>query len=184
VDAKFPQEDYERLMTAAESGNADAVEAAAMQLERRVRQCAKDICCKYIEPPRTTDFAVLFLPTEGLYAEVLRRPGLAESLLREFKVHVTGPTTLGALLSSLRYSFQRVAMQKKSAEAWRVLGAAKSEFARYAEALAKVRKKLDEAGSVLDEAQVRTRAIQRSLKDVEEGQQPAPAIADRDELAV
>ena len=167
VDSKFPQEDYERLVAASEAGDPVRVEEAALQLERRIRQSAKEISQKYICPPRTADFAVLFLPTESLYAEVLRRPGLGETLLREYKIHVTGPTTLGALLSSLRYSFQRVAMQKKSAEAWRVLGAAKSEFNKYAEVLALVKKKLEEASNSVDKAAVRTRAIQRSLREVE-----------------
>ena len=168
IDSKFPQEDYERLAAAADAGNAQAVEECAQVLERRIRQCAKEIAQKYIEPPRTTDFAVLFLPTEGLYAEVLRRPGLADSMLRDYRVHVTGPTTLGALLTSLRYAFQRVAMQQKSAEAWRVLGAAKAEFEKYADVLDKIRKKLEEASSTVESAQVRTRAIQRSLRDVSE----------------
>ena len=167
VDSKFPQEDYERLVAASEAGDAVAVESAALQLERRIRQSAKEISQKYICPPRTSDFAVLFLPTEGLYAEVLRRPGLAEGLLREYKVHVTGPTTLGALLSSLRYSFQRVAMQRKSAEVWKVLEATKTEFSKYAEALAQVKKKLEEASNSVDKAAIRTRAVQRTLRDVE-----------------
>ena len=183
VDSKFPQEDYERLVIASETGDPVAVEAAALQLEKRIRQSAKEISQKYICPPRTADFAVLFLPTEGLYAEVLRRPGLAEGLLREFKVHVTGPTTLGALLSSLRYSFQRVAMQRKSTEVWKVLGAAKTEFGKYAEVLAQVKKKLEEASNTVDKAAVRTRAIQRSLRDVEGSPLamtagPAPSLFD------
>jgi DNA recombination protein RmuC len=170
VDSKFPQEDYERLVLASEAGDPVAVEVAAVQLEKRLRHSAKEISQKYICPPRTADFAVLFLPTEGLYAEVLRRPGLAEGLLREYKVHITGPTTLGALLSSLRYSFQRVAMQRKSTEVWKVLGAAKTEFSKYAEVLVQVKKKLEEASNTVDRAAVRTRAIERSLRDVEGSQ--------------
>jgi DNA recombination protein RmuC len=180
VDSKFPQEDYERLVAASEAGDPAAVEAAALQLERRIRLSAKEIAQKYICPPRTADFAVLFLPTESLYAEVLRRPGLGESLLREHKVHITGPTTLGALLSSLRYSFQRSAMHKKSIEVWKVLGAAKTEFAKYADVLAQVKKKLEEATNTVDRAEVRTRAIQRSLRDVEGAPLAMTAAVHRD----
>jgi DNA recombination protein RmuC len=164
IDAKFPQEDYDRLVSATDAA---AAEQAAMQLERRVKLFAREISTKYIAPPRTTDYAVLFLPTEGLYAEVLRRPGLMDSLLRDCRVHITGPTTLGALLSTLRYGHQRLAIERKAGEAWRVLGAAKTEFQKYAESLEKVRKKLDETTSAIDQAQVRTRAVQRSLRDVE-----------------
>ena len=164
IDAKFPQEDYDRLISATDPA---AAEQAAVQLERRIKLFARDISTKYIAPPRTTDYAVLFLPTEGLYAEVLRRPGLMDTLLRDCRVHITGPTTLGALLSTLRYGHQRLAIERKAGEAWRVLGAAKTEFHKYAESLEKVRKKLDEATAAVDQTQVRTRAIQRSLRDVE-----------------
>jgi DNA recombination protein RmuC len=164
IDAKFPQEDYDRLISATDAA---AAEAAAVQLERRIKLFAKEISTKYIAPPRTTDYAVLFLPTEGLYAEVLRRPGLMDSLLRDCHVHITGPTTLGALLSTLRYGHQRLAIEKKAGEAWRVLGAAKTEFQKYADSVDKVRKKLEEATAAVDQTQVRTRAIQRSLRDVE-----------------
>jgi DNA recombination protein RmuC len=167
IDAKFPLGDYERLVHASEAGDAAAIEDAAVQIERRLRTCARDVCAKYVAPPRTTDFAVLFVPNEGLYAEILRRPGLADALLREYKVHVTGPTTLCALLTSLRYSFQRVAMHKKSAEVWKVLAAAKGEFEKYSDVLAVVKRKLEEASSTIDKAEVRTRAIQRSLREVE-----------------
>ena len=168
VDSKFPQEDYERLVDCVgDRRSGRGRRWRRLQLEKRIRQSAKEISQKYICPPRTADFAVLFLPTEGLYAEVLRRPGLAENLLRDFKVHVTGPTTLGALLSSLRYSFQRVDMQKKSIEVWKVLGGAKTEFGKYAEVLAQVKKKLEEASNTVDKAAIRTRAIQRSLREVE-----------------
>ncbi|HET8550148.1 MAG TPA: DNA recombination protein RmuC [Bryobacteraceae bacterium] len=164
IDAKFPQEDYERLISATDPAGA---EQAALQLERRIKLFAKEVSTKYIAPPRTTDYAVLFLPTEGLYAEVLRRPGLMDCLLRDCRVHITGPTTLGALLSTLRYGHQRLAIEKKAGEAWRVLGAAKTEFQKYADSIDKVRRKLEEATAAVDQTQVRTRAIQRSLRDVE-----------------
>lgn len=169
IDAKFPLEDYERLINASEAGDNVAVELAATQLERRLRQSAKDISSKYVQPPHTTEFAILFVPNEGLYSEVLRRPGLCDVLLREHKIHIAGPTTLCALLTSLRYSFQRSAMHRKSAEVWKVLGAAKTEFVKYAEVLAQVKKKLDEASNTVDKAQVRTRAIERSLRAVDNG---------------
>lgn len=167
VDAKFPREDYERLLDAQQQADTDAVERAAAALERRIRDEAKTIRAKYIAPPATTDFAILFLPTEGLYAEIIRRPGLFESLQRDQRVTVAGPTTLSALLNSLQMGFRTLAIQKRSSEVWQILGAVKNEFGRFGDVLKMVRKKLDEAGKHIDATTVRTRAIERKLRDVE-----------------
>jgi DNA recombination protein RmuC len=167
IDAKFPVEDYQRLVEASERGDAAAVEAASRALEARVRACARDIHDKYLAPPRTTDFGILFLPTEGLYAEVVRRPGLAEQLQRDHKVTVAGPTTLTALLNSLQMGFRTLAIQKRSSEVWQVLGAVKLEFGRFGEVLDKVEKKLGEAAAQLQKVGQRNRAIERRLRDVE-----------------
>ncbi len=168
IDAKFPTEDYQRLMEAADRGDADGVEAAAKELERRIKTSARDINEKYLNPPRTTDFGILFLPTEGLYAEVLRREGLFDSLQREYRVTVVGPTTLGALLNSLQMGFRTLTIQKRSSEVWAVLGAVKAEFGKFGDTLASVQKKLAEASATIDKAGVRTRAITRRLRAVEE----------------
>jgi len=167
IDAKFPREDYERLLDAQQAADAEAVERAASALERRVRDEAKTIRAKYIAPPATTDFAILFLPTEGLYAEIIRRPGLFDSLQREQRVTVAGPTTLSALLNSLQMGFRTLAIQKRSSEVWQLLGAVKNEFGKFGDVLKIVRKKLDEAGKHIDATAVRTRAIERKLRDVE-----------------
>jgi DNA recombination protein RmuC len=167
IDAKFPVEDYQRLVEASERGDAEAVEAASRALEVRLKACARDIRDKYLAPPRTTDFGILFLPTEGLYAEVVRRPGLAEQLQREYKVTVAGPTTLTALLNSLQMGFRTLAIQKRSSEVWQVLGAVKVEFGRFGEVLEKVEKKLSEASAQLQKVGVRNRAIERTLREVE-----------------
>jgi DNA recombination protein RmuC len=166
LDAKFPQEDYERLMQAADRADTDAVEVAARQLEARVKQCARDIRDKYINPPHTTDFAILFLPTEGLYAEVLRRPGVVEQAQREFRVAFAGPTTLGATLNALQMGFRTLAIEKRSSEVWRVLEAVKTEFGKYGAVLDKVQKKLHEASTTIDQVAVRRRAIDRKLRGV------------------
>ncbi|MEO6278870.1 DNA recombination protein RmuC [Roseateles sp.] len=167
IDAKFPREDYERLLDAHERADAPAAEAAGKAIEGRLRLEAKTIREKYIGPPHTTDFAILFVPTEGLYAEALRRPGLVESLQREHKVMLCGPTTLLATLTSLQMGFRTLALGKRSAEVWEVLGAVKTEFGKFGDVLTKVKKKLDEAGNTLNEAEVRTRAMTRKLKGVE-----------------
>lgn len=168
VDAKFPQEDYLRLAEASERGDAEAVEASARHLEIRVKQCARDVAMKYVAPPATTDFAILYLPTEGLYAEVLRRPGLAEALQRDYRVVVAGPTTFAALLNSLQMGFRTLAIQKRSGEVWELLGVVKTEFDRYSDVLARVQKKLQEANNTVETGLTRTRAIQRKLRDVQE----------------
>lgn len=168
IDAKFPLEDYQRLVDAQEAGDAAAAAEAGKQLEARVKAEAKSIRAKYVNPPATTDFAVMYLPLEGLYAEVLRRPGLWESLQREYRVAVTGPTTLSALLNSLQMGFRTLAIQKRTSEVWQVLGAVKTEFGKFGDLLEKTQKKLREASNTLDGAAVRTRAIERRLRGVEE----------------
>jgi DNA recombination protein RmuC len=167
LDSKFPTEDYQRLVAAQEAADRDAVDAAAKALEARVRSCAKDIRDKYIAPPKTTDFGLLFLPTEGLYAEILRRPGLVEALQRDYRVNVGGPTTLAALLNSLRMGFRTLAIQKRSGEVWGVLGGVKTEFTKFGGAIEKVGKKLQEASNAVEAVSTRTRQIERKLKDVE-----------------
>jgi DNA recombination protein RmuC len=167
IDAKFPREDYERLLDAQERADPVAAEAAAKAIEMRLRLEAKSIRDKYVSPPHTTDFGILFVPTEGLYAEALRRPGLLESLQREFKIMLVGPTTLLATLTSLQMGFRTLALEKRSAEVWEVLGAVKTEFAKFGEVLAKTKKKLDEASSTIDLAQTRTNVMTRRLKTVE-----------------
>ncbi len=167
IDAKFPREDYERLLDASERADVVAMEISAKAIETRLRQEAKTIRDKYVSPPHTTDFAILFVPTEGLYAEALRRPGLAESLQREHKVMLAGPTTLLATLTSLQMGFRTLALEKRSAEVWEVLGAVKTEFGKFGAVLAKTKKKLDEASSTIDDAAQRTRAMERRLKIVE-----------------
>ncbi len=167
IDAKFPREDYERLLEAQDRADPQAVEAAAKAIETRLRLEARSIREKYVSPPHTTDFGILFVPTEGLYAEALRRPGLLEALQREFKVMLTGPTTLLATLTSLQMGFRTLALEKRSAEVWEVLGAVKTEFGKFGDVLAKTKKKLGEATDTLDAAAVRTRAMERKLKSVE-----------------
>lgn len=167
IDAKFPREDYERLLDAQERADPAGVEAAAKGIETQLRKEARTIRDKYVAPPHTTDFGILFLPTEGLYAEALRRPGLLEALQREFKVMLAGPTTLLATLTSLQMGFRTLALEKRSAEVWEVLGAVKTEFGKFGEVLAKTQKKLKEASDTIDSAATRTRAMERRLKTVE-----------------
>jgi DNA recombination protein RmuC len=167
IDAKFPQEDYLRLVEASERCDAAAVEACARQLEARLKACAREIASKYIRPPATTDFAILYLPTESLYAELLRRNGLVETLQREFRIAVAGPTTLAALLNSLQMGFQTLAIQKQSSEVWKVLGQVRMEFGKYADVLTRVQKKLQEASNTVDQGLTRTRVLERRLRDVE-----------------
>ena len=167
IDAKFPREDYERLLEAQERADPVAAEAAAKAIESRLRLEARTIREKYVAPPHTTDFAILFVPTEGLYAEALRRPGLMESLQREHKVMLAGPTTLLATLNSLQMGFRTLALEKRSAEVWEVLGAVKTEFASFAAVLAKTKKKLDEASNTIEQAERRTRVMARELRTVE-----------------
>jgi len=168
IDAKFPIEDYQRLTDAQERGDIQASEAAGKQLDIRIKQCASTICSKYLNPPKTTDFAVLFLPTEGLFAEVIRRDGLAQFVQRECRVVIAGPTTLWSILNSLQMGFKTLAIQKRSSEVWNLLGAVKTEWGKYGDVLDKVNKKLHEASDTVDAAARRSRAIGRKLRSVEE----------------
>ena len=167
IDAKFPQEDYLRLLDALDRADAAAAAEAGRALETRLRAQAGDIRRKYVAPPHTTDFALLFLPSEGLYAEALRRPGLADLLQRESRVILSGPTTLAALLNSLQMGFRTLAIQQRSSEVWSLLGAVKTEFGKFGDVIARVKRKLDEASNQIDETARRTRAIDRRLRDVE-----------------
>jgi DNA recombination protein RmuC len=167
IDAKFPREDYERLLVAQEQADPAAAEAAAKAIETRLRLEARTIREKYIAAPHTTDFGILFVPTEGLYAEALRRPGLVESLQREHRITLAGPTTLLATLNSLQMGFRTLALEKRSAEVWEVLGAVKGEFQKFGDVLAKTKKKLEEAGNQIELAETRTRQMARKLKGVE-----------------
>jgi DNA recombination protein RmuC len=168
LDAKFPQEDYLRLVEAQESGDALAAGEASRQLDKSVRLMAAQIRDKYMDPPHTTDFGVMFLPTEGLFAEVLRRPGLFDALQRDFKVMIAGPTTLAAMLNSLQMGFRTLAIEKRSAEVWNLLGAVRTEFSKFGQVLEKTSKKLQEAGNHIDAAAVRSRSIEKKLKGVQE----------------
>lgn len=168
IDAKFPQEDYQRLLDAQEQANPVLAEEAARALEIRVKTEARSIREKYIDPPHTTDFAILFLPVEGLFAEVLRRPGLCDLLLRDYRVVVTGPTTLSALLSSLQMGFKTLAVEKRSSEVWALLGAVKTEFGRFGEMLERTQKKLQEASNSIETAAQKSRTIERKLRTVQE----------------
>lgn len=167
IDAKFPNEDYERLLDAQQRADSVGAEAAAKALESRIRQEARSIAEKYVEPPHTTDFAILFLPTEGLYAEVLRRPGLMESLQREHRITLAGPTTLLAMLSSLQMGFRTLALEKRSSEVWQVLGAVKTEFDKFGNVLSKVKSQTESVLNTLNSAEVRSRAMGRALRQVQ-----------------
>ncbi len=167
IDAKFPREQYERLQEAAERGDAEAVAQHGRELERAVRQEAKTIAEKYVAPPLTTDFAILFLPTEGLYAELLRRPGLADQLQREFRVTISGPSTLLALLGSLQMGFRTLALEKRSSEVWQVLGAVKTEFGKFGDVLTATRLSLEKVSKNIEQAEVRSRQMAKKLKSVE-----------------
>jgi DNA recombination protein RmuC len=168
IDAKFPMEHYERLTTAQENGDPTAVETAIKTLETQLKRCAKDICEKYINPPKTTDFALLFLPSEGLYAEAIRRVGLVQNVQRDCRVTFVGPTTLAALLNSLQMGFRTLAIQKRSSEVWNVLATVKTEFGKFGEALSAVKEKIDQASRKMEDVDVRSRVITKKLRDVEE----------------
>jgi DNA recombination protein RmuC len=167
IDAKFPKEQYERLVEAADHADADGVARAGAELERAVRGEAKTICEKYVSPPQTTDFAILFLPTEGLYAEVMRRPGLSDDLQRTLRVMIAGPSTLSALLNSLQMGFRTLALEKRSSEVWQVLGAVKTEFGKFGDVLAATKDTLERAAKNIEKAEVRSRQMARKLKSVE-----------------
>ncbi|MBY5950341.1 DNA recombination protein RmuC [Algoriphagus marincola] len=169
IDAKFPQESYLRLVDAYDNGNVSEVEFYRAELVRAIKKSALEIRSKYLNPPYTTDFAILFLPVESLYAEVLRHPGLAQEIQQEYKVLVTGPTTLSAILNSLQMGFKTLAIQQRSSEVWQILGAVKTEFSKFGTLIERTQKKLQEANDDLDKlVGVRTRVIQRKLKDVQE----------------
>ena len=168
IDAKFPVEDYQRLIEAQEKADVEGVDAAGKQLENRVKSCAWDICQKYLNPPKTTDFGILFLPIEGLFAEVIRRTGLTEFIQRECRVIIAGPTTLWSILNSLQMGFRTLAIQKRSSEVWNLLAAVKTEWTKYGDVLDAVQKKLNQASETIDKAKVRSRAIGKKLKDVQE----------------
>lgn len=183
IDSKFPQEDYQRLLDAQEQANAVLAEEASKGLETRIKASAKDIKEKYLDPPHTTDFGILFLPTEGLYAEVIRRQGLCERLQREHRIVVAGPTTLVALLNSLQMGFRTLAIEKRSSEVWALLGAVKTEFGRFGELLDKTQKKLQEASSSIENAARKSRTIEHKLKNVQElSAEDALKIMEADEL--
>jgi len=185
IDSKFPQEDYQRLMDAQEAADKDGAEKAIKNLEIRVKAEARSIRDKYINPPDTTDFGIMFLPIEGLYAEVLRRPGLCDLLQREYRIVITGPTTLAALLNSLQMGFRTLAIEKRSSEVWELLGGVKAEFGKFGDVLARTKKKLQEASNTIDKAEVRTRVIARKLGKVQEVPHPevAELLADMDQEA-
>ena len=168
IDSKFPQEDYQRLLDAQEHGNSVKAEEASKAMEIKVKSSARDIRDKYISPPETTDFGIMFLPTEGLYAEILRRPGLCDCLQREYRIVIAGPTTLVALLNSLQMGFRTLAIEKRSGEVWNLLGAVKTEFAKFGDILDKTQKKLQEASNTIEDAARKSRSIGRKLKNVQE----------------
>lgn len=168
IDAKFPVEDYQRLLDAQERADAEGIDMAGRQLETRIKACARDIRDKYINPPASTDFGILFLPIEGLFAEVIRRPGLAECIQRDCRVVIAGPTTLWSILNSLQMGFRTLAIQKRSSEVWTLLGAVKTEWTKYGEMLDAVQKRIHQASETIEKAQIRTRAIGRKLRNVQE----------------
>jgi DNA recombination protein RmuC len=179
IDAKFPMEHYDRLAAAQEKGDPAAVETAIKTLETQLKRCAKDICEKYINPPKTTDFALLFLPSEGLYAEAIRRVGLVQNVQRDCRVTFVGPTTLAALLNSLQMGFRTLAIQKRSSEVWSRLAEVKTEFGKFGEALSAVKEKIDQASRKIEDVDVRSRAITKKLRDVEElPSNPQPLLKD------
>ena len=185
IDAKFPVDDYQRLLYASEQGDVESVDHASRQLESNLRGSAKNLSEKYLAPPGTTDFGIMFLSTEGLYAEAMRRPGLADAIQREHRVVLAGPSTVAALLSALQMGFRTLAIERRSSEVWETLGSVKTEFGKYADVLAKVKKKLSEAQNTIDSAETSTRAIQRKLKDVASSEDPelAPeALQDEETL--
>lgn len=168
VDAKFPLEDYQRLIDATDKADVALIETASKDIERRIKEEAKKIAGKYIDPPHTTDFAILFIPIEGLYAEILRRPGLFDNVQREYKVTIAGPTNFLAILNSLQMGFRTLAIEKCSSEVWKTLGSVKTEFEKFGDALDKTQSKLEQASKSIGDAKVRTRAIERKLRDVQE----------------
>lgn len=168
VDAKFPLEDYQRLLDAIDKADAMLIETTSKDIERRIKDEAKKIAAKYIDPPNTTDFAILFIPIEGLYAEILRRPGLFDNIQREYKVTIAGPTNFLAILNSLQMGFRTLAIEKRSSDVWKTLSSVKTEFQKFGDVLDKTQTKLEQASKSIGDAKVRTRAIERKLRDVQE----------------
>lgn len=168
IDAKFPMEDYQRLLEAQDAGDLTVIEQASVQIERRIKDEAKKIAEKYVSPPSTTDFAIMFLPIEGLYAEILRKPGLADSMQRDHRIIITGPTNLAALLNSLQMGFRTLAIEKRSSEVWKLLGAVKTDFSKFRDILEKTQTKLDQASKSIGDATKKTKTIERRLRDVQE----------------
>jgi DNA recombination protein RmuC len=168
IDAKFPLEDYQKLVEAQEKGDIESIETAAKALETRIKSEAKDIKEKYIDPPNTTDFGILFLPVEGLYAEVLRKPGLSDTLRKDYRVSLAGPTTISAILNSLQMGFRTLAIEKRASEVWQLLGAVKTEFGKFNEILERTQKKLQEAANIVEDASKKSHTIERKLKNVQE----------------
>jgi len=184
LDSKFPTEDHQQLMEAYETGSLELIEECRRNFAKSIKKSAADIRDKYIDPPNTTDFAILFLPFESLYAEVLRTAGLFESLQRENKIIITGPTTLAAILNSLQMGFRTLAIQKRTSEVWQLLASVKTEFGRFGEILDKTKKKLQEASNVIDDASVRTRAISKKLRDVHELQTETPVLTIAEDVVI
>jgi len=176
IDSKFPQEDYQRLLDAQEAADKEGAKKSIKNLEMRIKAEAKYIKEKYIDPPNTTDFGIMFLPIEGLYAEVLRQPGLCDTLQLDYRIVVAGPTTLAALLNSLQMGFRTLAIEKRSSEVWELLGVVKTEFGKFGDVLARTKKKLKEASNTIGQAEVRTRAIERKLRDVQQVPQAEDAV--------
>lgn len=176
IDAKFPIEDYQRLIEAQERADTEGVEVAGKQLESRVKACAADICGKYLNPPKTTDFGILYLPIEGLFAEVIRRPGLPETIQRESRVVIAGPTTLWALLNSLQMGFRTLAIQKRTSEVWNILSEVKTEWTKWGDILEAVQKKINQASDTIEKAKIRSRAVGKKLKYVQELPVSEPTI--------
>lgn len=168
VDAKFPLEDYQRLLDATDKADAMLIETTSKDIERRIKDEAKKIAAKYIDPPNTTDFAILFIPIEGLYAEILRRPGLFDNVQREYKVTIAGPTNFLAILNSLQMGFRTLAIEKRSSDVWKTLSSVKTEFQKFGDVLDKTQTKLEQASKSIGDAKVRTRAIEKKLRDVQE----------------
>ena len=179
VDSKFPIEDYQRLVEAQERADLIALEESTKALRQHVLQSAKDIASKYLNPPITTDFAIMFVPTEGLFAEIIRQPGVFEELQHKYRVVLAGPTTFAALLNSLQMGFRTLTIQKQSSEVWRILGQVKTEFAKFGDSLDAVKKKLHEASNKMDDVGRRSRAVERQLRNVEE----LPATSKDDQIA-
>jgi DNA recombination protein RmuC len=191
IDSKFPKEDFDLLIEAYDKAIPEAIEECRKNFIKGIKKCAVDIFSKYIDPPNTTDFAILFLPFESLYAEVIRTPGLFEAIQRESRIIITGPTTLSALLNSLQMGFRTLAIEKRSSEVWQLLGAVKTEFGNFGTILDKTQKKLQEASNVIDEAGRRSRSLERKLRNVQElpaeqvnlllGDTATPTVANDDE---